>query len=175
MASHCSKCKNKAESFLQTKRRSFLGIFGVKQESLCHEHLIEEFSKAFKKYPSKMVVFPPYLLKSVKLAYSYDFYPVTASKHLYKYDSLRNVLAMISGQCQSCYQGANVAIYDKKDIAWRGDVAGIGEIDSAVPKIVCKACAINLIVPYLNECAGDFTEGFNTPFGGEGWYMLRYW
>lgn len=144
---------------------------------LCRNHLVEEFRKKFLATDYKMVVVYPGLEERTQ-SYYYSYCYYTAGD-LKKYDFtdialplFQRGLKAISGKCLRCADTAAVAYFGKGSFTWENDYPLIDKI-TREPEVICKKCALDLIIPSLRGFKGDFVNPIEISPKGEG--MLFTW
>jgi len=141
-----------------------------KRIPMCREHLLKRFKEEFLNSNFKMVVIEPDFEK-FSMAYVYAIpdrllqweYPQAV------FDKITNIISSISGKdCEGCRSVANVAFLKKEDYKFP-----FLENITAIPKYLCKNCALGKIEPLIRNSRTPFYEGIYAPTTGDGLYHIQ--
>jgi hypothetical protein len=160
----CSVCSSSG--------RDLLNPGDKKASRFCRNHLLETFRKKFLAADYNLVVVYPGLEGRVNSGfYSYGYY---CPEDLKKYNFTQIIgplfqkgLRAVSGKCSRCASTAQIAYFGKNSFQWIKDYPTLEKITQE-PEIICKKCAVDLIIPSLRGFKGDFINPVELSIRGEG-------
>jgi hypothetical protein len=179
----CEVCQKSTKEFLiyEVITRKILRVDhqDVKKKALCHEHLIDEFTRRFIGFPYKLVIFYPEL-EPKKRSFAYAFLPLAKLREFGKDITAmdKGLSELAEGCCKRCGQPAQVVYFDRHTLP--RDKAGevqvikwnksLGDQLQGEAEILCLKCAAGEILPSLREY-DKFNGGLCAPYNGDGVFV----